>query len=191
MLLPDVRLFRSINNLAGQNAVLDAAGIFASKYLIYVMAAAILVPIVLARRRHRDHVAAAVAACRAYAAAALGGVGNMLFSMMFFRARPFVTLFDVHRLIDVMPTSKSFPSDHATAAFAMACSVFLMRPRFGAVLLVLAVFVAAGRVYAGVHYPTDVISGAVVGCLWAWLIRVLGPRFGEVERMERLLLGRK
>lgn len=187
----DLLIFGFINGLAGRNAALDAVGVFAATYLIWLMAAAVLVPVRRAGGNHRRHVAAAVTASRAAAAALLALFGNLLLGLLFFRARPFVAWAEALPLIEVMPTSKSFPSDHATVAFAIACSVWLRRPRLGAALLAAAVLVALGRVYAGVHFPSDVLAGAVVGCLWARLVGALGPRFGEVERIERLLLGRQ
>ncbi|HTN24328.1 MAG TPA: phosphatase PAP2 family protein, partial [Solirubrobacteraceae bacterium] len=57
----------------------------------------------------------------------------------------------------------SFPSDHATAAFAIATAVLLRNRRVGAVVLAFAAVLAAGRVAIGVHYPSDVLAGAALG----------------------------
>lgn len=60
------------------------------------------------------------------------------------------------------PSSLSFPSAHATSSFA--CAVAMTRiDSTAAVLLMLAVLIALCRPYLGMHYPSDVIAGAVLG----------------------------
>lgn len=61
-------------------------------------------------------------------------------------------------------TSVSFPSVHTYIAFAIATSVFLYgHKRLGTILFGLALFIAIGRVGAGLHYPSDIIGGALLG----------------------------
>jgi membrane-associated phospholipid phosphatase len=62
-----------------------------------------------------------------------------------------------------MPKSRSFPSGHAASAFAFASGVASEAPAPGAALTVLAALVAYSRVHTGVHYPSDVVAGAVIG----------------------------
>ena len=62
-----------------------------------------------------------------------------------------------------MPSSTSFPSGHSTAAFAFATGVGHMLPPGAIPLRVLAALVAYSRVHTGVHYPGDVIAGALMG----------------------------
>ncbi len=63
----------------------------------------------------------------------------------------------------------SFPSDHAAAAFAIAVAAFLAYRRAGRVLLGLALVVGASRLLVGAHYPTDVVAGALVGTVSAFV----------------------
>jgi undecaprenyl-diphosphatase len=56
-----------------------------------------------------------------------------------------------------------FPSDHATASFAIATALVLRDRRLGALALAMAALLAVGRVAMGVHYPTDVAAGAALG----------------------------
>jgi membrane-associated phospholipid phosphatase len=62
-----------------------------------------------------------------------------------------------------MPRSRSLPSGHTAAAFAFATGVSDVLPWEGAVLHVLATAVGYSRVHTGVHYPGDVIAGALTG----------------------------
>jgi len=62
-----------------------------------------------------------------------------------------------------MPRSASLPSGHAAAAFAFATGVARVLPWDGAALQALAVLVGYSRVHTGVHYPGDVVLGAVAG----------------------------
>ncbi|HXE44533.1 MAG TPA: phosphatase PAP2 family protein [Conexibacter sp.] len=68
-----------------------------------------------------------------------------------------------------MPRSTSFPSGHAASAFAFATGVGHVLPSAAAPLRGLAALVAYSRVHTGVHYPGDVVAGALVGTLVAQL----------------------
>ena len=62
-----------------------------------------------------------------------------------------------------MPVSSSFPSGHSAAAFAFATGVARVSPLVAAPLFGLATLVAYSRIHTGVHYPSDVIAGSLLG----------------------------
>lgn len=62
-----------------------------------------------------------------------------------------------------VPTSRSFPSGHSAGAFAFATGVGDTMPRAGTLLRSVAALVAYSRVHTGVHYPVDVLAGALLG----------------------------
>jgi undecaprenyl-diphosphatase len=68
-----------------------------------------------------------------------------------------------------MPSSRSFPSGHTAAAFAFSTGVGHVLPVAGAPLHALAALVGYSRVHTGVHYPGDVIAGAMMGIALAQL----------------------
>lgn len=100
------------------------------------------------------------------------------------RPRPFLVLPDVQALVFEAPTGWSFPSGHAAGSFsfaAFAALVLLRGPEFprhpikrtalACFMLLAAAGVAASRVALGVHFPSDILAGALigatVGALWA------------------------
>lgn len=103
------------------------------------------------------------AAVAAGLSAGLALAVGKLISELVDRARPFVA--DPHgvHLFSGHTADPGFPSDHATAAFAIAVAILLRKRSWGIVALVAATVLAIGRVAIGVHYPSDVLAGAALG----------------------------
>jgi undecaprenyl-diphosphatase len=80
------------------------------------------------------------------------------------RPRPCVVLPDVVRLV-APPDEFSFPSGHTAAAFVMFTVLGSAYAALAVPLAVLSVLIGVSRVYLGVHYPSDVAAGALLGCL--------------------------
>lgn len=80
------------------------------------------------------------------------------------RDRPFVTDPTLPVIVDRPPADNySFPSGHATAAFAAATVLAQLMPERTAALMETAVQIAYSRTFAGVHYPSDIVAGASLG----------------------------
>jgi undecaprenyl-diphosphatase len=130
------------------------------------------------------------AALAGLAAMVVGLASSEVLKSIVMQPRPFVSLSDV-RLLVSPPGSYSFPSVNATYAFAAFSGASLMTRRLLGRLpvwswgfLALAVIVSYSRVYVGVHYPGDVLSGAIIGMPLGWLVASIGFRFCEVEAFD-------
>ena len=106
------------------------------------------------------------------------------------RPRPPVDVPDrLHALVAV-PSSPSFPSGHATTAFAAAAAIAVLVPRLRIPALALAALVGFSRVYLGVHYALDVACGALLGaligtCLALLARRIAFPRWSPAQQPSR------
>jgi undecaprenyl-diphosphatase len=128
-----------------------------------------------------------LAATAALGSAALAlGVNRLVSSEFWYRTRPFLA----HRIAHPWINSHdaSFPSDHASASFAIAFAVLLLDPLGGAVFLVFAVVISMGRLFIGAHYPGDVGAGLLVGLASALVVVKVAQPFLRllVRHVERL-----
>ncbi len=97
---------------------------------------------------------------------------NLTLKPLIARTRPFAFNPDI-TLIIPQPSEYSFPSGHSVAAFEGAFSIFLYNRKWGIPALIFAALIALSRLYLYVHYPTDVIAGSILGCLFAWAAYLL------------------
>lgn len=130
------------------------------------------------------------AALAGLAAMVVGSAFSEVLKSIVMQPRPFVSLTDV-RLLVSPPGSYSFPSVNATYAVAAFSGTSLTArrllgrlPVWGWGFLALAVAVSYSRVYVGVHYPGDVLSGAIIGLSIGWLVASISFRFFEVEAFD-------
>jgi membrane-associated phospholipid phosphatase len=115
-----------------------------------------------------------LAAASAGASVLVALLANAVLGHLWYHARPFVdhprqTVLLVHHGAD-----NSFPSDHASVAFAVAFAVLVFHRRLGLLLLVVAAAVGVDRILVGVHYPVDVGASVLVGLGSALLVTTVG-----------------
>lgn len=99
---------------------------------------------------------------RMLAAVALVYVASDLLGALWRRQRPFARLEQVQALV-AHDQERSFPSRHVASGLAMTVIGWAAHPRLGLIMAVVAFKLGVSRVAAGLHYPSDVLAGAVLG----------------------------
>lgn len=156
--------YHALNQWAGHFPVLDKLMAFSAQYALEVyfflfLAAWFTLPKPEAGKRH------------ALLIMGLSGIFallvNLALSHLWFRPRPFMSL--AHgTFTQLIPhaADASFPSDHASGSFGFAAASYKKSVRWVQIsFTVLAVWVGIARIYSGVHWPTDVLAGVIIGIL--------------------------
>jgi len=166
----DITVLQSLVGSQQSPTVFVCFGILAAKALIY------LIPIHLIILWFYGSVEERRAVITIVEAIIIGLILAFIIGKFYDRPRPFaaniVTALIHHR------ANPSFPSDHAIIFFAYVTCLYLFRyGNVANVALVLACLTCWGRVFVGVHYPSDVFAGAIIGFVVARLVFRYMPRF--------------
>lgn len=110
---------------------------------------------------------------------------NIVLKQVLARTRPYEVVEGLERIIEAQ-SDFSFPSGHTACSFAGAVVIFLMCPRkVGVPAMIFAVLISLSRLYVGVHFPTDVLGGAIVGTLSALLAYGIYIRLQNNEDLRK------
>ncbi len=177
----DVAVFRFLNGFTGHGAFWDDGIVFFASYLQYVLGALLVVLALWPVRRYHMFAAAFGAAIIARLAV------KPLILLFVHRARPFVTLNDVRDIVgtDAGEQLQSFPSGHAIFFFALAMAAYRYDKRWGVVFFSGALLMGVARVTGGIHWPSDIVGGALIGMLVGWLTVQLIPKFHRALSREQ------
>lgn len=158
----DLQLLVAANHITGNSPAIRVIVYGVAELLIFLFPLILYLLWRMPEARGRHH-AARKAVIIALMASIMAIAFKTAISVVYLRPRPFVShpeLQYFHLGID----SQSFPSGHAMVAFAIALSLYLSGFRkLGGWLLVFSLLISLGRVFAGVHYPTDVLGGVIIG----------------------------
>lgn len=177
----DKQILIYFNDLMVQNELVRWAVLIFARYVIVIF---IVVLVYLWFRKsphdkngflgigHRENRQAVIFALLALI---VGFTIDIIISYIFPRERPFVAYPELVKNLNLTVDLTSFPSRHAMAVFAMAGSIWLADlwhfRNWGIFLFIVAFLISVSRIAAGVHYPTDIIGGMIIGVLSAWIIR--------------------
>jgi len=178
----DLQGYHLFNQFAGHHMFIDKMFGFLAQYslelyLVLFIIAWLTLPKSEIRQRHTLIIMGL--------AGALGLMINVIISHFYFRPRPFMVL-EKGMFTQLIPHSPdaSFPSDHTTGGFGFAAASWGKAPKWISIsFTVLAVLNAIARLYVGVHWPTDVIAGTVIGMLSGRLIWKYNTLFQPITNL--------
>jgi|SRR3989338_1160519 len=168
----DITIFQFLHSFVGKSVIFDNSIIFFAKYLPYflVLAAGYFI---LEKKFWKERIfvflflAISVTLSRGFFAETI--------RFLYHRARPFLTL-------NFEPLFKeetfAFPSGHASFFFALAIAIFYFNKKWGYWFLGAALINGITRVFAGVHWPMDIIGGAIIAYLSFLLVNFLLKGYG-------------
>ncbi len=171
----DLKLFYWLNSFSGINGWLDNIIIFAGKYtyLSLIVIVALFLFLVFGKDRRRN-ILMVIEALAAGIASRF--VVTEIIRYFYDKPRPFEVLSDIHQLL-VRAPGGSFPSGHAAFFFALATTVFLYRSKWSILFLIAAFTIGVARVTGSIHWPSDILAGAVVGILTSVVVNLISKKF--------------
>ena len=159
----DYLIFQQINSFAGKNICLDALGAFFAEYLGYVLVVVLVLFLIKNSKKYWGMLV------RGFGAAILARFGiTELIRFFWEKPRPFVEN-HVHLLIDKVDQA-SFPSGHAAFFFALSTIIYFYNKKAGLLFFLASFLISISRVFSGVHWPSDILVGALVGIFSGWLV---------------------
>ena len=170
----DLYLFNQINGLAGKSICLDGLAIFFARYFEYFLILALLLFLVKNFKKYWPMVV------QSFLSAILARLVITNFIRWFWqRPRPFVVN-HINLLFSYNPAEPSFPSGHAAFYFAIATVVYFYNKKVGLLFFLASFLISISRVFSGIHWPSDIIAGAIVGIFSGWMINHF---FGSKRRL--------
>ena len=163
-------MFQKINGLAYLSKILDWVGIFLAEYTFYVIGVVFL--ILLFWKRNWLMVVSTVVSVILSRLVIAEIIKNLLH-----RPRPYIVLETAEKLIKENADFQSFPSGHAAIFFALAMAVYFFNKKLGIVFFVSAVLISFARIFTGIHWPSDVGAGAVIGVVSGIIINLVIKKY--------------
>ncbi|MEX6701786.1 undecaprenyl-diphosphatase [Peribacillus frigoritolerans] len=156
-------LFRMINNLGKQYTDLNPFFVFIAEYMIFFLALAVLM--FLFSRSNKNRIMVICAFIALVISEILAKIAGQFHS----NYQPFAELPNVNKLVE-KAVNNSFPSDHTIIFFSFCITFWLFKRGWGFLWGILAVLVGISRIWVGVHYPADVLVGAIISIVSAMIV---------------------
>ncbi len=163
--LLDEKFFLYIYKLGGHYSAIDNAIVFFAEWFPYLI---VLILFFVIFKYVRNSSEREILLSKILASVALAFLTvTQIFWRFYLRPRPYIQN-NLKPLI--METAHSFPSGHASFFFALSFSVYFYNKKWGILFLAMSVIMCLARVAAGVHFPSDILAGFVLGFLISFAV---------------------
>ncbi len=162
----EIEILRWFESLHGSalDGIMTGASLLATSGIIWILIGIALILM----KRSRDGVGLMASVVLAYI------IVDVVLKPIVCRERPFAV--EDLEVLGTIPTTWSFPSGHTASAFAGAVSILLINRKAGAIAVAFATLVGISRLYLCVHWPTDVLAGAIIGTMSAVAVYMMMKR---------------
>lgn len=166
----DIVIFNFFNSLANRNFFFDLVIIFFAKWLPYFIILIFLVYYGL--KLYKNKITYGQALLPIISATIARGVIKEIIVFFYSRPRPFEVI-KIHQLLGDTETGGSFPSGHAIFFFALSAGIYSYNKKAGLIFLIASSLMTLARIAAGLHWPSDILAGAVLGIAASFFIWTL------------------
>ena len=165
----DLYFLKLINNLALRFRALDLISIFFAKYLGWILILFLILFLLKNFKKNSKPVLKIL-----LVALFSRFVIAELIRFFWYRPRPF--LITETNLLITHPATASFPSGHAAFFFALATGVYFLNKKAGIFFFFSGILIGLSRIFCGLHWPSDILAGALLGIILVLLLRNLTLR---------------
>jgi undecaprenyl-diphosphatase len=169
-------LFRLINNLGKEYTILNPGVVFIAEYMVIFLVIAVLTFWIT--RVNKNRIMMICGSITFVIAEILGKIAGNIHSNL----QPFAELSSVNQLIE-KAVDNSFPSDHTILFFSFCVTFWIFRGARGFIWILLALLVGISRIWVGVHYPADIMVGAIISICTAIIVCRVVPKLSIIQRL--------
>lgn len=177
-MLIDIQLFHFFNGLAGHSSIFDIFIVFLAGYFQYFLVLVFILLLYFSGYAKPEKLRIFWVTIVSIVVSRLGV--TELIRFFYHRPRPFLAI-QAQKLLSnsqwfYSDTEWSFPSGHSAFFFAMATAIYLHNKKWGIGFFIAAIIMNISRIIAGVHYPSDIVGGAIIGIVVGYMVHTLWTR---------------
>ena len=173
----DLKIFEFFNDFAYHSRAIDILGIFLAKYLPYLLIIVSLSLIFWSKKNQiKNRIVVFLAIASALVARFIVKTAILFF---YHRPRPYESLASAHKLTSTSLSDnlQSFPSGHAIFFFALSMGIYFYNKKLGKIFFVSSLAMGLARIFVGLHWPSDIVGGGLLGILTAYLMQIIYSKY--------------
>jgi len=167
----DLSIFNWLNSLVFWKDWIDVWIVFKAQFLGWWILGILVILVIVSRDKGKWFKVFFYAIFSGFLSRVLAEIIRFFYN----RPRPFEVLENINQLV-FHSAGGSFPSGHASFFFAVSACVFFFYRIWGLIFFGMALYMGIGRIEVGVHWPTDILGGMLVGIFSAWIVQKISRK---------------